>query len=74
MLKRQRISNYIRIKVCVCLVFDYIGKKNSYRRGGDDVWVKVCIGHNLWCMEFDKKNIQQVDSYSINDNSQNNRE
>lgn len=47
MLKRQRISNYIRIKVCVCLVFDYIGKKNSYRRGGDDVWVKVCIGHNL---------------------------
>lgn len=27
MLKQQRKSNYIRIKVCVCLVFDYIGKK-----------------------------------------------
>lgn len=35
MLKQQRISNYIRIKVCVCLVFDYIGKKTV--TGGEEM-------------------------------------
>lgn len=48
------------MKVCVCLGFEYIGKKeNSSRFGGDDVWVKVRTGHILLRMKLDKNKIQQ---------------